>query len=340
MQPHIELRSDTFTKPSAAMLQAIMEAKVGDDVFEEDETTNILEATCASLFGYEAALLCTSGTMANQVAITVHCQAGDEVICDAMSHIYVYEGGGIMANARASVNMLVGDRGRITATQIAAAVKPDNVHFPVSKIVSLENTMNKGGGACYDIVALEKIKKVCLAHNMQLHLDGARLYNALIATNTTPLQHGAIFDSITICFSKGLGTPMGTVLLGNKKFIHAARRVRKRFGGGWRQSGYMAAACLYALEHNVNRLLQDHERAKQLGKMLEKNSAVKNIVPIETNLVFVEFDETILAADIVNKWEAQGLKCMSLNKHSIRLVTHLDFTDDDLTRCEKILMGN
>jgi threonine aldolase len=339
MQPHIELRSDTFTKPTPAMLQAIMNAKVGDDVFEEDETTNQLEAMCASLFGYEGALLCTSGTMANQIAITVHCQAGDEVICDAMSHIYVYEGGGIMANARASVNMIVGNRGRITAAQIEEAIKPDNVHFPISKIVSLENTMNKGGGACYDITEIEKIKNVCVANNMQLHLDGARLYNALIATNTTPLQHGALFDSITICFSKGLGTPMGTILLGNKKFIQAARRVRKRFGGGWRQSGYMAAACIYALQHNVNRLAQDHARAIQLGKFLEKNSAVKNIVPIETNLVFVEFDEKILAADIVKKWETQGLKCMSLNKHSIRLVTHLDFNDDDLTRSEKILLS-
>jgi threonine aldolase len=335
----IELRSDTFTKPSAEMLQAIMQAKVGDDVFEEDETTNQLEAMCAQLFGYDKALFCTSGTMANQIAIAVHCQAGDEVICDAMSHIYVYEGGGIMANARASVNMLAGNCGRLSAAQIEEAIKPDNVHFPISKIVSLENTMNKGGGACYDILEIEKIKKVCLANNMQLHLDGARLYNAIVATNTTPAQHGAIFDSITVCFSKGLGTPMGTILLGSQKFIHAARRLRKRFGGGWRQSGYMAAACIYALQYNINRLADDHNRAQQLGAILQKNKMVKNIVPIETNLVFVEFDTNILAADVVKKWEAQGLKCMSLNKHSIRLVTHLDFTDDDLTRSEKILLS-
>jgi threonine aldolase len=335
----IELRSDTFTKPNTAMLEAMMQAKVGDDVFEEDPTTNELEQLSASLFGYESALFCTSGTMANQIAIAVHCNAGDEVICDTMSHIYVYEGGGIMANTRASVTLLNGDRGRITASQIEEVIKPDNVHFAISKLVSLENTMNKGGGACYNIDEIKSIKNVCAKNNMQLHLDGARIYNALIATTTNPIEHGQLFDTLTICLSKGLGTPMGTMLLGNKNFIHAARRVRKRFGGGWRQSGYMAAAGIYALQNNVNRLADDHKRAKELGAILEKNAMVKNIVPIETNLVFVEFDEAILAADIVKKWEAQGLKCMSLNKHSIRLVTHLDFTDDDLERSKKILLG-
>ena len=260
---NLELRSDTFTKPTPAMLDAMMNANVGDDVFEEDETTKSLERKCAAMFGYEDALLCLSGTMANQIAITAHAKAGEEVICDALSHIYLYEGGGIMANAHASVSLLQGNRGRLTASLIEDVIKPDNVHYPVSTLVSLENTVNKGGGSIYAIEEIKQIKQLCIKHNMRLHLDGARLFNALVETKESPLEHGALFDSITICLSKGLGAPMGTVLLGNTAFIHQARRIRKRFGGGWRQSGYIAAAGIYALDHHIDRLADDHRRAQE-----------------------------------------------------------------------------
>lgn len=326
----IELRSDTFTKPTPGMMDAITHAVVGDDVFEEDETTNILEKKCAEMFGYEAALFCVSGTMANQIAIAVHTKAGDEVICDALSHIYLYEGGGIMANAQASVTLLNGDRGRITATQIEEVIKPDNVHYPVSKLVSLENTVNKGGGSIYALNEIKRIHELCQAHQMKLHLDGARFFHALVETNETPKQYGELFDSISICLSKGLGTPMGTVLLGDKQFIHQARRVRKRFGGGWRQSGYMAAAGIYALDHHIDRLKEDHARAKELGTLFSTLPIVESILPIETNIVIMKLKQGILSDDIVKQWMQLGLKTSPFGKDQIRLVTHLDFTDEDM----------
>jgi threonine aldolase len=335
----IELRSDTFTKPTAGMLEAMCQAEVGDDVFEEDETTKRLESKCAEMFGYESALFCVSGTMANQIAIAVHTKSGDEVICDSLSHVYLYEGGGIMANAHASVSLIDGDKGRITATQVEEKINPDNVHYPVSKLVSLENTMNKGGGSIYDINEISRIKEVCIKNNMLLHLDGARLFNALVETQESPKLYGSLFDSISICLSKGLGTPMGTVLIGNKNFILQARRVRKRFGGGWRQSGYMAAAGIYALEHQIQRLKEDHRRAKDLGKIFSSISIVKNIYPVETNIVIFTLDEKYQAKDIVNRWMKLGLKTSPFGKHQIRLVTHLDFGDEDLAHSENLLKG-
>lgn len=333
----IELRSDTFTKPTPGMLDALMHADVGDDVFEEDMTTKQLEEKSAAMFGYEAALFCLSGTMANQIAIAVHTKAGDEVICDALSHIYLYEGGGIMANAHASVSLLQGDRGRITATQVEETIKQDNVHYPVSRLVSLENTVNKGGGAIYDLAEIKKIREVCTAHQLILHLDGARLFNALVKTGENPRQYGALFDSISICLSKGLGTPMGTVLLGSKSFIQQARRVRKRFGGGWRQSGYLAAAGIYALDHHIGRLNDDHRRARELGKMVAALPMVTDVYPIETNIVILTLDTAWLASDLVNQWMALGLKTSPFGKHQLRLVTHLDFTDDDLEKTQAVL---
>lgn len=335
---NLELRSDTFTKPTPAMLDAMMHAEVGDDVFEEDPTTIRLEQKAATMFGYEAALFCLSGTMANQIAITVHTKAGDEVICDALSHIYLYEGGGIMANAHASVSLLQGNRGRITATQVEETIKQDNVHYPVSRLVSLENTVNKGGGAIYQLDEIKKIRQVCNDHGMILHLDGARLFNALVETGETPRQYGELFDSISICLSKGLGAPMGTVLLGSKAFIHQARRVRKRFGGGWRQSGYLAAAGIYALDHHIDRLKEDHQMAKELGLIFSKLPMVKEVYPIETNIVILTLDSSWLALDLVNKWMDDGLKTSPFGKHQIRLVTHLDFRDDDLQKTKEIVM--
>ncbi|WP_026994024.1 threonine aldolase family protein [Flectobacillus major] len=326
----LELRSDTFTKPTPAMLDAMFHAEVGDDVFEEDFTVKQLEQKAAQLFGYESALFCTSGTMTNQIAINVHVNQGDEVICDALSHIYLYEGGGIAANSSASVNLLHGNRGRITAEQIADAIQPDNLHHPMSRLVSLENTVNKGGGAYYDITEIAKIKALCQKHNMALHLDGARLFNALVETNETPLQYGELFDSISICLSKGLGIPVGSVLLGTKDFIAKARRVRKRWGGGWRQAGYLAAAGIYALDNHVARLKEDHAKARTIGTLIASRPEVIEVLPVDTNIVIFTLNNAILSGEYVQKLANIGIKAATFGKHQVRFVTHLDFTENDL----------
>jgi threonine aldolase len=331
----IELRSDTFTKPRPAMLEAMFSAEVGDDVFEEDFTVKALEEKTAKMFGYEAGLFCTSGTMTNQIAINVHVNQGDEVICDALSHVYLYEGGGIAANSSASVNLLHGHRGRLTAEQISEAIQADNVHYPVSRLVSLENTVNKGGGCYYQLLEIQKIKTVCKEKNMVLHLDGARLFNALVETNDNPLEYGKVFDSISICLSKGLGIPVGSVLLGTSDFIKKARRVRKRWGGGWRQAGYLAAAGIYALDNNIERLKDDHARAREIGKIMEGISEVEDIYPVDTNIVIFRINDKILASDYVQKLEEKGIKSAPFGKHLVRFVTHLDFTDEHLGEFRK-----
>jgi len=326
----LELRSDTFTKPTPAMLEAMFSAEVGDDVFEEDYTVKKLESKAAEMFGYEAGLFCTSGTMTNQIAINVHVNQGDEVICDALSHVYLYEGGGIASNSSASVNLLHGNRGRITAEQIIDVIQPDNLHHPISRLVSLENTVNKGGGAYYDIQEIVKIKEVCNAHNMALHLDGARIFNALVETKESPKQYGELFDSMSICLSKGLGIPVGSVLLGTKDFIKKARRVRKRWGGGWRQAGYLAAAGIYALDNHVDRLTEDHQRARAIGALMSQKSEVLEVLPVDTNIVIFTLDNGILSSDYVKKLADVGIKAATFGKHQVRFVTHLDFTDQDL----------
>jgi threonine aldolase len=333
----LELRSDTFTKPSKAMLEAMFSAKVGDDVFGEDETVNELEEKAAKLFGFEKALFCTSGTMTNQIAINVHCQAGDEIICSDLSHIYLYEGGGIMANSRASVKLLKGDKGRISATDIKENIAPDDVHACVTKLVSLENTVNKGGGSIYQFAEIERIKQVCEENNIGLHLDGARLFNALVETGETPTQYGEKFDSISICLSKGLGAPVGSLLLGNTAFIKQARRIRKRFGGGWRQAGFLAAAGIYALDYNIDRLKEDHQRAKTIGEIMGQRSEIEDVFPVETNIVIAQLNEKILATDYVKLLANSGINAVTFGKHLVRFVTHLDFTDDDLTLFEKTM---
>jgi threonine aldolase len=326
----LELRSDTFTKPTPAMLEAMFSAEVGDDVFEEDTTVKKLEAKAAEMFGYEAGLFCTSGTMTNQIAINVHVNQGDEVICDALSHVYLYEGGGIASNSSASVNLLHGNRGRITAEQIIDVIQPDNLHHPISRLVSLENTVNKGGGAYYDIQEIVKIKEVCTAHNMALHLDGARIFNALVETKESPKQYGELFDSMSICLSKGLGIPVGSVLLGTKDFIKKARRVRKRWGGGWRQAGYLAAAGIYALDNHIDRLTEDHQRARAIGALMSQKAEVLEVLPVDTNIVIFTLDNGILSSDYVKKLAEVGIKAATFGKHQVRFVTHLDFTDQDL----------
>ena len=326
----IELRSDTFTKPSPAMLEAMFSAQVGDDVFEEDYTVKSLEEKTAKMFGYEAGLFCTSGTMTNQIAINVHVNQGDEVICDVLSHVYLYEGCGIAANSSASVNLLHGNRGRLTAEQISEAIHEDNVHYPISRLVSLENTVNKGGGCYYQLSEIQKIKTICKEKNMALHLDGARLFNALVETQESPLEYGKAFDSISICLSKGLGIPVGSVLLGTTEFIKKARKVRKRWGGGWRQAGYLAAAGIYALENNIERLKDDHFRAREIGKIMEGISEVEEIYPVDTNIVIFRINDKILVSDYVQKLNEKGIKASPFGKYLVRFVTHLDFTDEHL----------
>jgi threonine aldolase len=338
MKKVIELRSDTFTKPTAGMLDAMFSATVGDDVFEEDEACNELQKYCADLFGYEAGLFCTSGTMANQIALNCWVRPGEEIICDAVSHIHLYEGGGIAANTGAAVHLLHGDLGRITAGQVQDSVKPDNPHYPKSRLVSLENTVNRGGGSCYEIEEIEKIRQVCLNHGMNLHLDGARLFNAMLKTKTEPKDYGRLFDSISICLSKGLGAPIGSVLLGSKVFIHQAMRVRKRWGGGWRQAGYLAAAGLFALKNQVDRLADDHLRASKIADIIRERPEVTEVLPVETNIVIFYIDP---AWGNSGKWvglaAGAGIFCSPYGNDAVRMVTHLDFTEEDLNNfSEKI----
>jgi threonine aldolase len=281
----IELRSYTFTKPTPNMLTAMMNAAVGDDVFGEDPSINELEQMAANMFGMEAALFCPSGTMTNQIAINVHTQPGDEVICEEGSHIYFYEGGGIGKNSGCQARLIRGNRGQITAAQIAEVINPDDVHRARTRLVSLENTCNRGGGSCYQMSEMQAIRNLCDANGLSLHLDGARLMNAIVAQNNDPLMYGKIFHSISLCLSKGLGAPVGSVLLGSKEFIKEARRVRKVMGGGMRQAGFLAAAASYALENQVERLSIDHAHAKKLGMVLSELNWVDSVLPVETNIV-------------------------------------------------------
>jgi threonine aldolase len=336
----IDLRSDTVTQPTTTMRDAMFSAPLGDDVFGDDPTINALENKATALFGMEAALFCPSGTMTNQIAIRVHTQPGSEVICDRLSHIYLYEGGGIALNSLSSVKLLDGDRGRLTASQVTEAINPDDIHAAKTSLVSLENTMNKGGGCYYDFAEIQKIKQVCTDHNLPLHLDGARLFNALVETNETPQQYGQVFNSISICLSKGLGCPVGSLLLGNKAFIKQARRVRKAMGGGWRQAGFLAAAGIYALDNHVNRLKEDHARAKQIGQILQSLPEVEYIYPIETNIVIFRLPETILAANYVQTLASKGILAVTFGKHLVRFVTHLDFGDEQLAQFEVRMKSN
>lgn len=330
----IDLRSDTFTKPSKEMLEVMFQAEVGDDVFEEDPTINRLESLSASLFGMEAGLFCSSGTQTNQVAINIHTKPGDDVICDQYAHIHYYEGGGIAANSGSTVSLLPGERGLITADQVRNAIKVDNVHFPHTSLIALENTANKGGGSIYEIDSIKEIKTICTHHKIAFHLDGARVFNALVERDYTPTDLGKEFDSISVCLSKGLGAPVGSVLLGTKEFIHSARRVRKRFGGGMRQAGYLAAAGIFALENNVTRLKQDHKNAQYLGDLLKKQSFVQSVEPIDTNIVMFDVNPDIDTDIVLNNWAKTGIKAMALSPGRIRLVTHLDITDEMMDKVD------
>ena len=321
-----DLRSDTFTKPTPGMLEAMFRAAVGDDVFGEDPSVNELEALTAEMFGMQAALFCPSGTMTNQIGIKCHTQPGDEVICDKMSHVYIYEGGGIAFNSGSQVKALEGDRGRVNVEQILQAINPDDVHKARTSLVSLENTANRGGGSCYEFNDFVAIKDLCAQHNLSLHLDGARLWNALVAKDEAAADYGKIFDSISVCLSKGLGTPVGSLLLGSKDFIKKARRVRKVFGGGMRQAGYLAAAGIYALQNNINRLQNDHLHAHQIADALIKKDFVGKIMPVETNIIIFEVTGSFTAKEFCERLQLDDILCLPISPNQVRMVTHLDVT--------------
>lgn len=338
MNAMIDFRSDTVTKPSKEMLETMFSAPIGDDVFGEDPSINELQDFAASYFGKEAALFCSSGTQTNQIAINVHVQPGGEVICHEESHIYKYEGGGIAKNSGASVRLLQGDRGRLKLEAIAKWINnPEDVHFPLTQLVSLEDTANRGGGAIYDFEEIKKIRQFCLTNKLPLHLDGARVMNALVETGIDPKIYAAEFDSISICLSKGLGAPVGSVLVGSAEFIKKARRVRKVYGGGMRQAGIIAAGGLYALKFNVDRLKIDHQRAKQLESVLNELSWVKEVVPVETNIVVAILNDASKRDRLIQQLKSEGILIMAFGEGMLRMVTHLDNSDADIDRTCEVL---
>jgi len=326
----INLISDTVTKPTPDMLTAMMKAEVGDDVFKNDPTVNALERKVADMFGMEAALFFPSGSMTNQTAIKLHTNPGEQVICDKYAHVYNYEGGGASFNSGVSCRLVDGHRGMMTAEQVKAAINPpDFYHSPLTSLVCIENTTNKGGGACWDFKELKKIKKVCEEHHLAYHLDGARLWNALIAKNESPQQYGNLFDTISVCLSKGLGCPIGSVLVGSEKLIYDAIRIRKILGGGMRQVGYLAACGIYALDNHLERLTEDHNKAIEIGVVLEQLAFIKKVEPIETNIIIFELDQTKLSEqDFLQKLEENGVSIIGMGQGKLRMVTHLGYSDE------------
>ena len=326
----INLISDTVTTPTKGMLEAMMSAKVGDDVFKEDATVNALEEKTAALFGMEAALFFPSGTMANQTAIKVHTQPGEQLICDHYAHIFNYEGGGVSFNSGVSCKLIEGHRGMITAQQVKAAINPpDFYHSPMTTLVSLENTTNKGGGAIWDFEEMKAIKEVCTANGLKFHLDGARIWNALAVTGEDPKIYGTLFDSLSVCFSKGLGCPVGSVLLGSKDFIAKALRVRKVFGGGMRQAGFLATAGIYALDHHRERLKEDHRKAKEIEAILSEKAFIFSVSPVDTNIIIFELNESVLDTNaFMEKMNKNNIRLISMGSGKLRLVTHLNYTDE------------
>jgi threonine aldolase len=333
----LDLRSDTVTKPTPEMLEFMFSAKVGDDVFGEDPSVNELQDYAADLFGMEAALFCSSGTQTNQIAIKLHTQPGDEVICDALSHVYLYEGGGIAFNSGASTRLIHSQRGIFEAKQVIENINQENVHFPSSRLLCVENTVNKGGGACWDWNELVKLKEVCQNNNLAFHLDGARLFNALVAKNQNAQQYGQLFDTISICLSKGLGAPVGSLLLGSNLQIHKAKRIRKVMGGGMRQAGFLAAAGLFALKNNMDRLSLDHQKASQIESVLVSLNWVKKILPVETNILIFEVQENFEITKFLNYLEKHHIKAVSMGKNLVRFVFHLNQSQEQINHLCKIL---
>ncbi|WP_044398093.1 low specificity L-threonine aldolase [Lacinutrix sp. Hel_I_90] len=325
----IDLRSDTVTKPSKGMLEAMQQAKVGDDVYKEDATVNALEQRLAKLFNKSHALFFPSGTMANQTAIKLHTNPGDQVICDKYAHIFNYEGGGASFNSGVSCKLIDGDRGMFTAAQVEAAINPpDFYHSPLTTLVEVENTTNKGGGACWDFSELVKIRKVCDTHNLGLHLDGARFWNALVAKEETTHDYGNLFDTISVCLSKGLGCPVGSVLIGDEPLMKNAIRIRKILGGGMRQVGYLAAAGLYALDHNIEILKEDHKKAKEIASAIKNIPYVNKVEPVETNIVIFSLHAEASEKKFLETLKSKNILISNLGQGKLRIVTHLDYNNE------------
>ncbi|MFY0689096.1 MAG: aminotransferase class I/II-fold pyridoxal phosphate-dependent enzyme [Cyclobacteriaceae bacterium] len=333
----IDLRSDTVTKPSEAMKEFMFNAEVGDDVFDEDPSVKMLEEKVAKMFGMEAALFCPSGTMANQIAIRINTQPQDEVICDRTAHIHNYEAGGIAYNSLISTRLVEGDRGRIKPQHVLDNINPDNIHFPKTSLVALENTSNKGGGSYYSLNDIKEIQAATKQHSLRLHLDGARLFNALTETRDISKDYGKYFNTISVCFSKGLGAPVGSALLASKGNIKKAKRIRKVFGGAMRQAGYMAAACIFALDNNIDRLKVDHLRAKAIAAILREKPYTKDILPVETNIIILSIKPKHNYLEVLEQWKANDVLAVPFGKDHIRLVTHLDFTEEMLNTIENKL---
>lgn len=328
----INLISDTVTKPTKGMLDAIIRAEVGDDVFMGDPTVIELQQKIAKMFGMEAALFFPSGTMANQTGIKIHTNPGDRMFCDKWAHVYNFEGGGAAFNSGVTSHLIDGERGMFTAAQLEEAVLGgrSDIHVPYARLVTLENTTNKGGGACWDFEEILKIRKICKAQNLAMHLDGARLFNALVAKKESPKQYGKVFDTISICLSKGLGAPVGSLLLGTRKHMEKGLRVRKLFGGAMRQSGYLAAAGIYALDNHIDRLAIDHTRAKIIGAALQNCELIKSVEPIETNIVIFKVIDSINEQDFISRMNDASILLISMGHGKLRMVTHLDFTEEML----------
>ena len=326
----IDFRSDTVTKPSKEMLDFMFQAEVGDDVYGEDPTVFALEKFASEYFGKEAALFCTSGTQSNQIGLQLNLRPGGEVICHADSHIYRYEGGGIAKNSGASVKLLDGNYGRLNVNQVKSAINPDDIHLPLTQLVSLEDTANKGGGAVYEFNDIKEISSFCKSVNLPVHLDGARMMNALTVNKISPKEYASQFDTISLCLSKGLGAPIGSLLIGTKDHIKQARRIRKSMGGGMRQAGYIAAAGLYALQNNVARLKDDHLKASYLGESIKTLSWIKEIYPIQTNIVIVELHKPSQQTEIIQLLKENLILCNAFGPTAIRFVTHLDVSDNQI----------
>jgi len=331
---HIDLISDTITRPSSGMLKAMMSASVGDDVFREDPTVNELEAKIAAMFGHEKALFCPSGTMSNQIAIKIHTQDLDEVIMDATSHVYLFELGGYAFHSRVAVHLVNSDEGKMKANDVLAAIKPKVDWMPNSKLVIIENSVNRGGGNYYTLDEIKPIHAVCREKGLKLHLDGARLFNVLVETGESALQYGKIFDTISICISKGLGAPVGSCLIGSSELIAKARKIRKVMGGGMRQAGFLAAACIYALDHNINRLKEDNDRAKKIGNCLSQLSYIKEVKPVKTNIVIFSVKPPMSSDDLLKALAKNKIRAVTVGPDAIRFVTHLDFTEN---MCDEVI---
>jgi threonine aldolase len=334
----MDLRSDTVTQPTPEMLEAMFAAEVGDDVFDEDPTIKKLEQKTADIFGHEAALFCPSGTMTNQIGVRILTQPQHEIMCDKGAHIYFHEGGGLASNSGLSVRLLDGDRGRISSQQIIDNINPiQNIHQPISSLVAVENTHNKGGGSYYTLEMLRDIATTARKNNLKLHLDGARIFNALTETKDDPKETGKLFDTISVCLSKGLGAPVGSVLVSSTENILKAKRVRKSIGGGMRQAGYLAAACIFALDHNISRLKEDHRRAKEIGKSIQSLSYVKEMLPVDTNMIVFTLNDDKPIQTFLNHLLNHNIKAVQFGKQTVRMVTHLHITDQDIEMLAKAL---